>query len=90
MGKYSYLKKYNINYCVIVNVTRADGRTEEIEYPFVDKKSALEGIASNYWFCVHKTRINGGEITESCLADDHAWLSTDFGDHLEISFIEVE
>ena len=37
---------------------------------------------------LHKVKVNGGEITESCLADDHAWLSTDWGDHLELSVIE--
>lgn len=88
MSKYSYLKKYNINYCLIVNVTRADGRTEEIEYPYIDKQSALDAIPSEYWFLVHKTRANDGDVTDSCLADDHAWLNTDFGDHLEISVIE--
>lgn len=47
-------EKYNINCLVVVNMTRANGRTEEIEYPYIDKISALIGLPNHYWFVIHK------------------------------------
>lgn len=89
MRDYKHLKKYNINCLVVVNITRANGRTEEIEYPYIDKTSALRDIPNHYWFVIHKAKANGGDITESCLADDHAWVSNTFGDHIEFKVYEL-
>ena len=89
MKDYKHLKKYNINSVLVVSATRGNGRREEFEYPFVDKHSALNDIPSQYWFLIHKLKINGVDITESCLADDHAWLNTNCGDHIEIKAYEL-
>ena len=59
MRDYKHLKKYNINCLVVVNITRANGRTEEIEYPYIDKTSALRDIPNHYWFVIHKAKANG-------------------------------
>ena len=60
------------------------GRTDEQIYPYADKTMALAAIPLHYSQFVDMFNQLGWEVVEGCCEDDHAWLSTNDGDHIEI------
>lgn len=60
------------------------GSTDEQIYPYADKTMALAAIPLHYSQFVDMFNQLGWEVVEGCCEDDHAWLSTNDGDHIEI------
>ena len=58
-------------------------------FTYDNKTFALAALALHYSRLVDLIKKFGWKITESCLADDHAWLSTNYNDHMEISVREM-
>ena len=74
---------------VVEDYEFGNGQTDMRVFPYDNKTFALATLTHHYSRLVNLIEKFGWEITESCLADDHAWLSTNYDDHMKISVREM-
>ena len=73
---------------VVEDYTFADGTTDMRVFPYTNKATALAAIPLHYEQFICLVKLCGWKVVEGCCEDDHAWLSTDHGDHFKIRLVE--
>lgn len=73
---------------IVEDYTFADGRTDMRVFPYTNRTIALAAIPLHYEQLIGVVKQCGWEVVEGCCEDDHAWLSTNYGDLFKIRFVE--